>query len=113
MTRLISLKQVKNINQKMAAVIGSVAAVVFLESDEDDNLRDITTSPAVLSFFNIRLLTDQNDFKKMSSSFFFYFMTVFYIIVPNNHTWSNLGYVESRFFLQFGNQLIIENTYFS
>ena len=45
----------------MAAVIGSVAAVNdFLESDEDDE--DITTSPAILSFFNIHLLTDQNDF---------------------------------------------------
>ena len=46
----------------MAAVIGSVAAVnVFLESDEDDDLEDIT-SPAILSFFNIHLLTFQNDF---------------------------------------------------
>ena len=52
----------------MAAVIGSVAAVNdFLESDEDDE--DITTSPAILSFFNIHLLTDQNDFwKKLSSN---------------------------------------------
>ena len=40
----------------MAAVIGSVAAVnVFLESDEDDDLEDITTSPAIISFFNIQL----------------------------------------------------------
>ena len=32
----------------MAAVIGSVAAVNdFLESDEDDDLKDITTSPAI------------------------------------------------------------------
>ena len=55
----------------MAAVIGSVAAVnVFLESDEDDDLEDITTSPAILSFFNIHLLTFQNNFwKKLSSSF--------------------------------------------
>ena len=51
----------------MAAVIGSVAAVNdFLESDEDDDLKDITTSPAILSFFNIH----QNDFfKNLSSSF--------------------------------------------
>ena len=47
----------------MTAVIGSVAAVhVFLESDEDDDLEDIKTSPAILSFFNIHLLTFQNDF---------------------------------------------------
>ena len=47
----------------MAAVIGSVAAVNdFLESDEDDDLEDITTKPAILSFFNIHLLTFQNDF---------------------------------------------------
>ena len=47
----------------MAAVIGSVAAVNdFLESDEDDDLEDITTKPAILSFFNIHLLTDQDDF---------------------------------------------------
>ena len=47
----------------MAAVIGSVTAVNdFLESDGDDDLEDITTSPAILSFFNIHLLTDQNDF---------------------------------------------------
>ena len=33
------------INRKMAAVIGSVAAVnVFLESDEDDDLEDINKS---------------------------------------------------------------------
>ena len=39
----------------MAAVIGSGAAVNdFLESDEDDDLEDIT-SPAILSFFNIQL----------------------------------------------------------
>ena len=49
----------------MAVVIGSVAAVNdFLESDEDDDLEDIATSPAILSFFNIHLLTDQNDFWK-------------------------------------------------
>ena len=47
----------------MTAVIGRVAAVNdFLESAEDDDLEDITTSPAILSFFNIHLLTDQNDF---------------------------------------------------
>ena len=47
----------------MAAVIGNVAAVNgFLESDEDDDLQDITTSPAILSFYNILILTDQNDF---------------------------------------------------
>ena len=47
----------------MAAVIGSVAAVkVFLESYEGDDLEDITTSLAILSFFNIHLLTFQNDF---------------------------------------------------
>ena len=35
----------------MAAVIGSVAAVNdFLESEEDDDLEDITTKPAILSF---------------------------------------------------------------
>ena len=46
----------------MAPVVGSVAAVNdFLESDEDDDLEDITC-PAILSFFNIHLLTDQNDF---------------------------------------------------
>ena len=46
------------INRKMAAIIGSIAAVnVFLESDEDDDLQDITTSPAIQSFFNIHLLT--------------------------------------------------------
>ena len=33
----------------MAAVIGSIA-VDFLESGEDDDLEDITTSPAILSF---------------------------------------------------------------
>ena len=55
----------------MAAVVGSVAAVkVFLESDEDADLEDIKTSPAILSFYNIHLLTFQNDFwKKLSSSF--------------------------------------------
>ena len=47
----------------MAAVIGSVAAVNdFLESDDDDDLEHVTTKPANLSFFNIYLLTDQNDF---------------------------------------------------
>ena len=35
----------------MAAIIGSVTSVnVFLESDEDDDLEDIKTSPAILSF---------------------------------------------------------------
>ena len=44
------------INMKMDAVIGSVAAVnVFLEGDEDEDLEDIKTSPAILSFFNIQL----------------------------------------------------------
>ena len=47
----------------MAPVVGSVAAVNdFLESDEDDDLEDIKTCPAILSFFSIHLLTDQNDF---------------------------------------------------
>ena len=47
----------------MAAVRGSADAVnVFLESDEDDDLENITTSPAILSFFNIHLLTFQDDF---------------------------------------------------
>ena len=55
----------------MAPVVGSVAAVNdFLESDEDDDLEDITTCPAILSFFNIHLLTDQNDFWKKLSSLF-------------------------------------------
>ena len=55
----------------MAAIIGGIAAVnVFLESDEDDDLEDITTSPAILSFLNIHLFTFQNDFwKKLSSAF--------------------------------------------
>ena len=47
----------------MAAVIGSVAAMnVFLEIDEDEDLEDIKTSPVIISFFNIHLLTFQNDF---------------------------------------------------
>ena len=51
----------------MAAVRGSAAAVnVFLESDEDDDLEAITSSPAILSFFNIHLFTFQNDFSKKS-----------------------------------------------
>lgn len=46
----------------MAAIIGSIAAVnFFLESDEDDDLEDVT-SPAIQSFFNIHLLTNQNNF---------------------------------------------------
>ena len=46
----------------MAAVIRTVAAVnYFLESDEDDDIEDITTCPAILSFFNIHQLTDQNN----------------------------------------------------
>ena len=47
----------------MAAIIGSVAAVNdFLESDKRDDLEDITTSPAIQSFFNTHLSTDRDDF---------------------------------------------------
>ena len=60
MTQLISLKQVKKVTAKMAAVIGGID---FLESDEDDDFEEIATRPAILSFFN-HLLTDQNDFGK-------------------------------------------------
>ena len=54
--------KVKNLPE-MAAMIDSVDAVNdFLESDEDVDLEDIIKSPAIQSFFNIHLLTDQNDF---------------------------------------------------
>ena len=49
MTQLISLKQVKKVTAKMAAVIGSID---FLESDEDDDFEEIAPKPAILSFFN-------------------------------------------------------------
>ena len=38
------------------------------------------------------------NFSKNVLFIFSYFMTVFYIIVPNNHKWSHLGYCESHFF---------------
>ena len=55
--------------------MGNVAVVNYIfESDEDDDLKDIT-SPVIQSFFNIHLLTDQNDLcKKLSSTFTLIFL---------------------------------------
>ena len=61
----------------MAAVIGSVAAVNdILESDEGDDLEDITTSPAIQSFFNIHLLRWKLFLKKVILFVFSNLMTV-------------------------------------
>ena len=63
---------------KNYAIMGNVAVVNYIfESNEDDDLKD-TTSPVIKSFFNIHLLTDQNDlWKKIVLYVFSNLMTLF------------------------------------
>ena len=53
------------------AVVGSIAAVNdFLESDEDYNLKEIATRPAILSFFKILLLKSLSPIKFVKNLIF-------------------------------------------